>query len=330
MVMIKGIDVSRHNGKIDWGKVKAQGNDFAVIRAGYGGGVDSEFATNWEGAKAAGLARGAYFFAYPSRSSGAQQAEEFFAIVTGLQAGDFIALDIEDEPSYGRSLVATDVLWCLEFLNKCKELFGVKPLIYMNSSVKSRFDWSPVVAADYGLWVANYGPNNGQQNAVPDSAPWKFWAMWQFTSKGSAGGVSPVDVNVFQGDLNILAKYGAQSDSVFVAPPPPPTKPSPVPASTVNKYIVVPGDTLSKIAAKFSTTWQALASLNGIADPNKIFAGQQLKVPNGVQAQTYVIQGGDTLGKIAARFNTTVQRLASINRISDPNKIYKGQVIRIN
>lgn len=109
---------------------------------------------------------------------------------------------------------------------------------------------------------------------------------------------------------------------------------APVPAA--GTYTVVSGDTLSGIAARYNTSYQTLAALNGIADPNRINAGQVLRVPGAgvaapapVAAQTYTVQGGDTLGGIAAKYGTSWQHLQQINGIPDANKIYPGQVIKV-
>lgn len=100
--------------------------------------------------------------------------------------------------------------------------------------------------------------------------------------------------------------------------------------NSVESYIVVPGDTLSAIATKYNTTYQELAKINNISDPNSIYVGQiiQLKASNNVQ--TYTVQSGDTLSGISAKFGTTYQSLASINGIADPNTIYSGQVLKID
>lgn len=111
---------------------------------------------------------------------------------------------------------------------------------------------------------------------------------------------------------------------------------SPAPApSGGNTYTVKSGDTLSGIAAQFGTSWQNLRDINGLPDANKIYPGQVLKVPGGSPApqpapsQTYTVQRGDTLSGIASRHGTSYQRLAQINNIADPNKIFPGQVIKI-
>ena len=100
--------------------------------------------------------------------------------------------------------------------------------------------------------------------------------------------------------------------------------------NSVESHIVVAGDTLSEIATKYNTTYQELAKINNISDPNSIYVGQiiQLKASNNVQ--TYTVQSGDTLSGIAAKFGTTYQSLASINGIADPNTIYSGQVLKID
>ena len=97
-------------------------------------------------------------------------------------------------------------------------------------------------------------------------------------------------------------------------------------------YIVNNGDTLGKIAQKFGTTYQELARINGISNPNLIKVGQVLKLPNSSYSSSYnsyTVANGDTLGKIAQKFGTTYQELARINGISNPNFIQIGQVLKI-
>jgi lysozyme len=330
MAQIKGIDISVHQGQVNWDQIKRD-VDFAIIRAGYGGGgLDGQLKRNQAEARKRGIPLGYYFFAYPGRSSGAAQAREFYNFVGKLQPGEFVALDIENEPSYGRNLVASDVAWSKEFLDTAKGLFGVKPMVYMDGGVKSKFDWSPVVKGDYGLWIATWGANNGQiPGTQPNPAPWPVIALWQYTSRANLGGISPVDANVFLGSIEQLRKYGLQGSAP--APQPPKPTPAPTPAPSGKTYTVKSGDTLSAIASKFGTTYKELARINGIADPNKIYPGQVLKLSGsqGSGASFYTVRSGDTLSGIAKANGTTWQHLQAINNIKDANRIYPGQQIRL-
>ncbi|GMQ79422.1 MAG: hypothetical protein BMS9Abin02_2010 [Anaerolineae bacterium] len=115
-------------------------------------------------------------------------------------------------------------------------------------------------------------------------------------------------------------------------------------------YVVQPGDTLGAIAARFNTTVAALVAANNIPNPNLIYAGSVLVIPDGSNPQpppepptnpppnpvpppgevgTYVVQPGDTLSGIAARFGTTVPALAALNGIANPNYIYAGQTLKV-
>ena len=102
-------------------------------------------------------------------------------------------------------------------------------------------------------------------------------------------------------------------------------------------YIVQRGDTLYSIARRYGTTVEAIAAANGITNPNLIRVGQQLTIPTSGSPvpppssgeRTYVVQPGDNLFRIALRYNMSYLYLASYNGISDPSRIYVGQVLRI-
>ena len=113
--------------------------------------------------------------------------------------------------------------------------------------------------------------------------------------------------------------------------------------STATSYTVQSGDTLSGIATKFGTNWQNLAQLNNISNPNLIYTGQVLKLNNRSTTTnssssnsattsngTYTVKSGDTLSGIASQFGTTYETLANLNNLSNPNRIYVGQVLRVN
>ena len=99
------------------------------------------------------------------------------------------------------------------------------------------------------------------------------------------------------------------------------------PPSGTTTYTVQRGDTLSEIAERFGTTVNELVRLNSIQNPNLIYPGQVLILPEGGCVDTYIVQRGDTLSEIAERFGTTVARLAGINGIRNTNRIYVGQIL---
>lgn len=156
--------------------------------------------------------------------------------------------------------------------------------------------------------------------------------------------------------LIIPVRLAAPATSTPTLTPPaletPPTTNQPV-TGTTSTYVVQPGDTLSRIAARFNTSVAALAQLNGIANPNIIRPGQRLVIPvtSGggsspaatqvgltsatptstpvAQSRTYVVQPGDTLFRIALRFQVAMSQIAQVNNISDFNRVYVGQILVI-
>jgi len=119
--------------------------------------------------------------------------------------------------------------------------------------------------------------------------------------------------------------YEGQHLKVYDPQTPPPAPPPP----GGQAYYVQCGDTLRKIASKFSVTVDAILRVNPqISNPNVIYVGQAINIPAG--AATYVVQRGDTLRIIANKFGTTVDNLLRLNpNIKNPNVIYVGQVINV-
>ena len=105
-----------------------------------------------------------------------------------------------------------------------------------------------------------------------------------------------------------------------------------------NTYVVQPGDTLERIGRKTGTAVAVLAEANGITNPDRLYVGTrlQLTVPAHTfktevgTAAIYIVQSGDTLGGIAARFKTTVSSLVELNRIADANLIRIGVTLAID
>lgn len=101
-------------------------------------------------------------------------------------------------------------------------------------------------------------------------------------------------------------------------------------------YVVLSGDTLSAVASKFNTTVTTIAQLNGIVNVHRLEIGQVLIVPgtggpdvSQAIRETVVVRYGDTLNRLALRYNVSVQRIAEVNRITNINLIYAGQTLLI-
>lgn len=112
-----------------------------------------------------------------------------------------------------------------------------------------------------------------------------------------------------------------------------------------SSYTVAAGDTLFKIAQRFGVGQQAIVTANGIANPDLVYVGQTLTIPDGSTTATtepaptaqplpanggrYTVRTGDTLSQIAQRYNVTTAQLAAANGIGNTSYIYAGQLLTI-
>lgn len=330
--MLKGIDISNYQRGIDLSKVTC---DFVIIKATEGKSfVDPSCDTFFQQALKLGKKLGVYHFANNSDNTPEQEADWFVNNTRGYIGKAIPILDWEDN-------VKSDVAWALKWLQLVEKAYGCKPLIYMSESTVNSYDWSSVANANYGLWVAKYRDKNVDYNYDMSMAGrnpavnyWKFYALWQWTDVGRLNGYNGnLDCDVFYGDNSAWDKYiGNETPQLEENN----TTPVVIPAQDLSTiaYTVKKGDTLSEIAKEYGTTVNEIASLNNISNPNIIYVGQYLVIPttsnaNISTATTYTVKNGDTLSGIANKFGTTYQKLAEINGISDPNKIYAGQVLKI-
>ena len=186
---LKGIDVSEHQGMIDWGTVAKDGVQFAVIRAGYGRELsqkDKYFERNYAGAKAAGIKVGAYWYSYAnSVERGEQEARTCLKVLEGKS----FELPIFFDQEYEKSILAlsnqkrTDIV--LKFLETVKGA-GRKVGLYSSTNfITTKLQANRLTA--YPLWLAEYGSKLHYTG--------KVWA-WQYTSKGRVAGIrGNVDCN---------------------------------------------------------------------------------------------------------------------------------------
>jgi LysM repeat protein len=123
------------------------------------------------------------------------------------------------------------------------------------------------------------------------------------------------------------------------SPPGVPTyTPTPTPPGTPSAtivHVVQRGENLFRIALRYNTTVEAITAANGISNPQLIYVGQKLTIPQGGGTtppdggRTHVVQPGENLFRIALRYGTTAQAIAAANNLPNIHLIYTGQVLRI-
>lgn len=189
VAVISGVDVSHHNGAFDWEKCKAQGNQFAFIKATEGVTyVDPQFQRNWNYAEKAGLLVGAYHF-FRSNQDAMAQATHFLKTVGSLAGRLPAVLDWETEDGMTEQQQMTKALLWLKVV---EDNTGKRPIIYSGSSFL-REHGLPVEFTKYALWVAHYGVSRPK---IPP--PWPDYTFWQYTDAGG------LDKNVFKGSPDDL------------------------------------------------------------------------------------------------------------------------------
>ncbi len=94
-------------------------------------------------------------------------------------------------------------------------------------------------------------------------------------------------------------------------------------------YTVKSGDTLFEIAKMYQVPVDVITRANRLSDPNTIFVGQVLRIPQSSRPLWYMVRYGDTLYTIAKRFFTTVDNIVALNSLANPDVIYPGDRIRI-
>lgn len=193
-----GVDVSHHQGKIDWEKVKEDGYEFAIIRIGYRGygtegtlNLDNRFHENIKDAQRAGLDVGVYFFAQAINEEEALEEAEF--VLKHLKGYELDLPVAYDPESILYDEARTDDVTGEQFTKNakvfCKRIrkAGYEPMIYSNMLWEA-YELDLKKLSDYPIWYADYEP-------LPQT-PYDF-VMWQYTSSGTVDGIKGrVDLNI--------------------------------------------------------------------------------------------------------------------------------------
>ena len=183
---VRGIDISRHNGKVDFKKVKDAGMEFVFIKASEGvTHTDSLFARNIDEARLAGLKTGAYHF-FRFDKDGVDQALNFLHVLGGRQPELGLVVDVEQagNPAEEAKEVKRRLSSMVEYLN----LMGYRVTLYSN--LDGYHDYLKEDFSEYPLWICRFKDN-------PIDGEWTFW---QYDHHGRVDGVKgEVDMNTFNG-----------------------------------------------------------------------------------------------------------------------------------
>jgi len=326
-----GIDVSTWQGNFNFKQASNEGVKFAIIRGAYNRSKDNRFEEYYKNAKAVGLDVGVYQYSMATTAEEAL-AEAKYLENNVLKNKKFelpIYIDIED--NVHRNLTRNQVsniakIW-LDYLEDRGYFVG----IYSNKFFLETY-LNEDVRLDYSIWVAEWATECTYQGP---------YGMWQFggetnliRSNKIAGVVCDQNYMIVDFPSLIVERgmngYGG-SDGGGSEDTPIDTPSEDDYSGSIINYVVQPGDTLSEIAVKYGTTYEEIAKLNGISNPNLIYSGQVLKIDSTKGKDIYhTVKEGDTLSEIAERYGVSYQTLASINGISNPNLIYEGQVLLIS
>lgn len=210
--MYKGIDVSSHQGKIDWSKVKASGVQFAILRAGYGKVItqkDSCFESNYAGAKAAGIPVGAYWYSYAKTPEDARlEADVLLEVIKGKCFEYPIFFDIEEQSQFalGKEKVSAIIRAFLEEVEKAGYWVG----LYMSASPLKQYVTDTILNR-YAIWVANYGVSKPSYNGS--------YGIWQYSASGKVDGITG-DVDLDNGYVDYPEKIKEKGLNGFGGVPP--------------------------------------------------------------------------------------------------------------
>ncbi len=215
---MKGIDVSVHNGAIDWKKVKADGVEFAILRAGYGrvaSQKDARFEENYAGAKAAGIPVGAYWYSYAMSEDEARlEADVFLSVIKGKQFEMPVYFDLEEKKQFdlGKEQVSAIMR---AFLKKVESAGYFVGLYGSASSLTTHT--ADDIKSRYTIWLAHWCNQTNYTGA---------YGIWQHSEKGKVAGINGnVDLDIGYKDFPTIIKAkglnGYGKEEVLPNPPAP-------------------------------------------------------------------------------------------------------------
>ena len=358
MSEFKGIDVSKYQGDINWEQVKPNIN-FAILRCGLGNDIKSQddikFERNYTECKRLGIPVTVYFFTYALKKADvANEIAHIKRLLSGKTIDGPVYIDLENTKGLNwRSISDAELLEIMQEFNTQLNALGYKMGIYSSRSAFWTEKMSDPWYDNISKWVAEYAAKVNKFDRPYD--------IWQYSSKGQVPGIAG---NV---DMNIMYNEVIKASTTPVAPAPAPRKSNEEIAQEVmqgkwgngddrKNRLLAEGydyDAIQNIVNQLAAPKPVLKSNEEIA--NEVLAGDwgngedrkrrltaagydynaiQTIVNNKAKpAQpsytVYTVKRGDTLSGIASRFGTNYRKLAADNGISNPNKIFVGQQIKI-
>jgi lysozyme len=198
-----GVDVSNHQGDVDWPLLAKSNVAFAYMKATEGGDFrDSRFEQNWDGARKVGLPRGAYHFFTQCRS-GAEQAANYIAVVPRDPLALPPVIDLEHMgPCHQGNQVISVIDEVTILLSALEAHYGRRPLLYTTQEFDAAYLQGRLAGETF--WVRNM--------VLPPGFRSDRWLFWQYHNGGTRPGIKgSVDLNAFRGtrrDFEIFARGG--------------------------------------------------------------------------------------------------------------------------
>ncbi len=316
--------MSYWQGIIDWAKVKAAGISFAIIKAGGsddGFYTDSKWETNYKGAKANGIAVGAYYFVGPkcvNAAAGKADAERFIQLLKGKQFEYPVFMDNEAQPVSAKTGITEASIAFCETMEAAGYFVGIYGSTY--SGFRDRMDDSKLTA--YTHWVAQYASKCTYSGK---------YGIWQYSSKGRVNGISGnVDMDLSYVDYPSAIKGGGfngYEKTVFSSKPVASTTPAKKSTDEIAREVIAGSwgngdDRKSRLTAAGYDYSAVQAKVNALLGANKSSAPA---------AVYYTVRSGDTLSGIAKKYGTSVSAIQKLNPtlIKNVNLILAGWKIRV-
>ena len=307
----KVIDISVHNGDIDFKKVKSQ-VDGVIIRCGYGSDIKSQDDKKWkqnvEGCINNGIPFGVYIYSYAKTNEMAiSEAEHVIRLVKPYKdkLSYPIYYDLEEDGTQKGAVERARVF--AKVLTDAGYVVGM----YAN---QNWWDNYLVGLNEFTKWVAKYGINDGKPHTKPNI---KGMDIWQYTSVGKVDGIKGnVDMNICYKDFD-TSKSDKPNDDKRKTPE---EIADEIIADIDNKVWGAGEERKKRVEAAGYVYKEVQAIVNEKLKNNKDKDNKKVY---------YEIKEGDTLTHIANKFNTTVSKLQKLNGIENPDRIFAGKTIRV-